>query len=147
MRSGRGIVALGRGIVLAGLVGACGLVPSLGAPAARPVGVEVSNGTDLEVTLVVNGKDAWLVPAHGQTPGPITADILGPLPWTVEARTSTGRLLTSMVVHDGDVQYLENSTRGVAKRIDLSCGRLDIWAGPPLAGPMPGPGVPGDCVP
>jgi hypothetical protein len=139
-------------VPLAGLLGACGLIPGLGAPPARPVGVEVSNGTDLEVALVVNGKDTWIVPAHGQTPGPITAEILGPMPWTVDARTSTGRLLTSMVVHDGDVQHVDlgngrSSSRSVLARVDLSCGRLDMWAGTPASGPVPGPGVPGDCVP
>ena len=30
---------------------------------------------------------------------------------------------------------------------NLSCGRLDIWSGPPLSGPPPGPGKPGDCAP
>lgn len=148
----RRIAALVCAVVLAWLVGACGLIPGFGAPVARPVGVEVSNGTDLEVTLVVNGKATWIVPAHGQTPGPITADILGPMPWTVEARTSTDRLLTSMVVHDGDVQSEDlgngrSSSRSVLARVDLSCGRLDMWAGTPASGPVPGAGVPGDCVP
>ena len=68
-------------------------------------------------------------------------------PWFVEARTASGRALLTLVVHAGDVRYQESSTRGDANRIDLSCGRLDIWAGPPLIGPMPGPGSPGDCVP
>ena len=30
-----------------------------------------------------------------------------------------------------------NSEQGVAKRLDLSCGRLDVYAGPPLLGPGP----------
>ncbi len=32
-------------------------------------------------------------------------------------------------------------------RVDLSCGRIDIWSGTPMMGPAPGPGVPGDCDP
>ena len=152
MTARRRIAALVCGVALAGFAGACGLIPGFGAPAARPVGVEVSNGTDLAVTLVVNGKVIRVVPAHDGTPSPITADVLGPMPWIVEARTSTGRLLTSMVVHDGDVQREDlgngrSSSRSVGARVDLSCGRLDVWAGTPMSGPVPGPGVPGDCVP
>ena len=56
MSARRRIAALVCWIALAGLVAGCGLIPGFGAPAARPVGVEVSNGTDLDVTLVVNGK-------------------------------------------------------------------------------------------
>jgi hypothetical protein len=35
--------------------------------------------------------------------------------------------------------------KGDGNRVDLSCGRIDVWAGPPLLGPAPGPGTPGDC--
>jgi len=152
MRGWRRIAALVRGVALAGLVAACGLLPDLSGSGARPVGVEVANATDLDVTLVVNARIIRVVNAHDRTADPITADVLGPMPWTVEARTSTGRLLTSLVVHDGDVKYEDlgngqRSAQGDGARVDLSCGRLDVWAGPPLMGPMPGPGAPGDCVP
>lgn len=110
-----------------------------------PSGLEVSNGTTLAVTIVVNGSAVAMVEPHGG----VTIDPrdLPPLPWVVEARTPSGRLLTSMAVHEGDVQYTANTSRGDATRVDLSCGRLDIWSGPPLLGPAPGPGVPGDCLP
>jgi hypothetical protein len=148
----RRIAALVCGVALAGLLGGCWFAQPLGITATHPVGVEISNGTDLDVTLVVNGKVIRVVPAHDGTPLPITADVLGPMPWTVEARTSTGRLLTSMVVHEGDVQHMDlgngrSSSRSVLARVDLSCGRLDMWAGTPASGPVPGPGVRGDCVP
>ena len=38
-----------------------------------------------------------------------------------------------------------SSTSGRAVRADLSCGRLDVWSGPPLLGPMYSPGPSGDC--
>ena len=57
-----------------------------------------------------------------------------------------------MTVRDGDLQATTNpdggsSANGIGGRIDLSCGRLDIWSGVPVIGPMPGPGSPGDCLP
>jgi hypothetical protein len=140
-------LAVASDAVLALLLGACGLISGLGAPPARPVGVEVSNGTTLPISLVVNGVVVRNIGPGDGTQEPITADVLGPMPWQVEAKSASGRVLLNLIVHEGDVQYQESSSRGVAKRIDLSCGRLDVWAGPPLIGPMPGPGVPGDCVP
>ncbi len=110
----------------------------------------INNGTTLVVALVVNGSTVSSV-APG-TQEMIAASALPPLPWNVEARSPSGRLLTSMTVHAGDVTEtaLPNGgtqSKGDAARIDLSCGRLDIWAGPPLAGPPPGSGRPGDCAP
>lgn len=142
-----GLVNVLLGAALALLLGACSLIDGAIHTPSRPVGVEVSNGTTLPITLVVNGVIVRNIGPGDGTPGPITADVLGPMPWTVEARTASGRVLLTLSVHDGDVQYQESSSRGDAARIDLSCGRLDVWAGPPLAGPMPGPGVPGDCAP
>jgi hypothetical protein len=135
------------GAVLALSLGACGLIPDSGTYTGRPVGVEVSNETTLPITVVVNGAIVRNLAPGEATQTPITAEVLGPMPWQVEARTPSGRVLLTLIVHDGDVWSGPDENHGVAKRIDLSCGRLDLWAGPPLAGPMPLPGVPGDCVP
>jgi hypothetical protein len=116
------------------------------APVRSTAGLSAANGTDLAVTLVVNGQSVATMPAHAGSLS-IPADRLPQLPWIVEARSPSGRLLTSMTVKDGDVQVYGNGSKGAAARVDLSCGRLDIWSGPPLLGPGPGPGVPGDCVP
>jgi hypothetical protein len=149
-----GIVA--SGVALTGLLGACSvldsMVPSVAPPVTRPVGVEVANATTLPIAIVVNGVIVRNIGPGDGTHEPLTADVLGPMPWHVEARTSTGRVLLKLTVNDGDIQYTDlgngmGSARGDGARVDLSCGRLDIWAGPPLIGPMPGPGVPGDCVP
>ena len=60
-----------------------------------------------------------------------------------------------MTVAPGDVRtttgpggVVEDS--GTMGRVDLSCGRLTIWAGSIVpSGPAPAasPGTPGDCVP
>jgi hypothetical protein len=80
------------------------------------------------------------------------ATSLPALPWAIEARSPSGRVLTSLTVNSGDVWQVtfpdgSVGSKGDAARVDLSCGRLDIWSGPPLAGPAPGPGSPGDCAP
>jgi hypothetical protein len=113
--------------------------------------LNISNGTTLTVTLVVNGTVvATAVP--GVAVAPIPASALPPLPWIVEARSPSGRVLTSMTVKAGDVWRsvlpdgsVEDQSDGA--RVDLSCGRLDIWSGEPMIGPAPGSGSPGDCAP
>lgn len=121
------------------------------APTPAPVAdLEISNGTTLTVALAVNGGRIASVSPH--TVERIAPSRLPPLPWKVEAQTASGRVLASMTVRAGDVTRTTNpdgswSWKGDAVRVDLSCGRLDIWSGPPLAGPVPGPGSPGDCDP
>lgn len=112
--------------------------------------LEISNGTTLVVTLAVNGRPITNVSPRAVER--ISPTRLPPLPWKVEARAASGRVLASMTIQAGDVlrtTHPDGSTswKGDAVRVDLSCGRLDIWSGPPLAGPIPGSGSPGDCDP
>jgi len=110
----------------------------------RP-GLSYSNGTTISVDVIVNGaKVATLAPGAA---GTIDAAKLPALPWTVFANTSGGRTLEALTVKQGDVVQSGETQQGVAARVDLSCGRLDLWVGPPLSGPAPGPGTPGDCNP
>lgn len=114
----------------------------------------VSNGTTLTVTLVVNGQHVGDFPPGGPAP---TIDVaaLPSLPWNVEARSPSGRVLTSMQVRPGDVQTTvgpggETDYSGLFGRVDLSCGRITIWAGdvsPSGPAPDPSSGKPGDCAP
>jgi hypothetical protein len=135
-------------VAIAASVLACGVDDS-----ARPY-LGVTNGTTLTVSLYVNGQRVGDFPPVGEDPRrPIDAALLPPLPWRVEARSPTGRLLTSMDVRPGEVTTTtgangEQSSTGTLGRVDLSSGRLDIWQGhdQPL-GPPPGPGTPGDCAP
>jgi hypothetical protein len=120
------------------------------APTGDAHDLVVSNQTTLAVTLAVNGTVIRTI--QPKTQETVLVKELPPLPWAVEARASSGRVLTSMAVRPGDVwetSMPDGSTqlKGDAVRVDLSCGRLDIWSGPPLLGPAPGPGMPGDCAP
>lgn len=139
------------------LLAGCSTTPSPSGGQGRQVvpaasmTLNISNGTTLTVMLVVNGTVvATAVP--GVAVDPIPASALPALPWVVEARSTSGRVLTSLTIHAGDVwqQPVPNGgveTTGDGARVDLSCGRLDIWSGPPMIGPAPGPGSPGDCAP
>jgi len=124
---------------------------TLGVVPPDSMSLAVNNGTTLTVSLVVNGSlIANLDPATClgcSEDDAVPASLLPPLPWQAEVRSATGRVLVSLTVHEGDVEYEASSSKGDANRVDLSCGRIDIWSGPPLLGPAPGPGTPGDCRP
>ncbi len=110
----------------------------------------VQNGSTLTVTVVVNEAPvATLKPGDcmGCGDDAMLASHLPSLPWAVQVRSPGGRVLTTLTVHDGDVVYSAGFSKGDATRVDLSCGRIDVWSGPPLLGPAPGPGTPGDCAP
>jgi hypothetical protein len=114
-------------------------------PTANAHDLVVSNQTTLAVTLAVNGSVVRTIQPNTQETFFVRE--LPPLPWAVEARAPNGRVLTSMTVRPGDVWETAGQMKGDAVRVDLSCGRLDIWSGPPLLGPAPGPGKSGDCEP
>lgn len=119
--------------------------PSTAASAPSPSGTQqpplsISNGTSIPVTLLVNGSVVETV-APGDRQDPIAAP-LPARPWTIEARSPSGRVLSTLTVAANDPI---GSTFGRAVRADLSCGRLDVWSGPPLLGPTFIPGPSGDC--
>jgi len=128
-------------------VAACTATPT---PSPQAPNLGVSNGTTLTVTLVVNGQPVAIFPPGGPEPS-INLASLPPLPWTVQAVSPSGRVLTSMQVQPGEIQPADASEHTIpAGRVDLSCGRLTIWAGdyPPSGPPPPpSPGTAGDCGP
>ncbi|MGA2513262.1 MAG: hypothetical protein ABSG37_06560 [Candidatus Limnocylindrales bacterium] len=109
-------------------------------PAPLEPPLSVSTGTSIPVTLVVNGSVVETV-APGGRQDPITAT-LPALPWTVETRSPSGRVLSTLTVSAHDP--IGNGF-GRAVRVDLSCGRLDVWSGAPLLGGTFIPGPSGDC--
>jgi hypothetical protein len=106
--------------------------------------LHANNGTPLQLVVVVNGHTDQL-PPNAQVD--LSAPNLPSLSWMAEVRTLAGRTLLSLTVRSGDIIEAANGRKGDAARVDLSCGRIDLWSGPPLLGPAPGPGTSGDCVP
>jgi hypothetical protein len=149
------VSSVGALALMTALLGACvgsGATSGSPLPAAK-MSLGVWNGSTLTVTLVVNGVTIESL-AAGQADYAIPASRLPPLPWQAEVRSPSGRVLVSLPVQEGDVWETVDSSgggasKGDANRIDLSCGRIDIWSGPPLGGPAPPPsaGSPGDCAP
>jgi hypothetical protein len=94
--------------------------------------LSIQNGTTITVTLVVNGTTVETVPL-GTQESPIKAAIPA-LPWNVETRSPSGRVLSTMTVREGDATQTTLANGGIEHqgdfaRADLSCGRLDVWAG------------------
>lgn len=142
---------IGRRFVLAVLVGAfatgCGTsdTPPLGPVPDADMSLTANNQSDRELELFVNGGKVANVPA--QTQLTVQAKDLQPLPWAAELRLPTGRTLVSLTVRSGDVVRRAEGSQAVGNRVDLSCGRIELWAVIPLGGPAPGSGKPGDCGP
>ena len=112
--------------------------------------LSISNEASIKVDLVVNGNLVETVDPTTRLDVP--ASRLPPLPWAAEARLPGGRRLVAVTVHAGDVWSRAVANGGTemsgdGARVDLSCGRIDIFSGPQPMGPAPGPGSPGDCDP
>jgi len=118
-----------------------------------PLPLAISNQSTLEVTLLVNDQVVGVY-GPGDHDQEIDPSLLPPAPWQVEVRSPTGRVLVAMDVSVGDVWSSQgppggpSGQSGAANRVDLSCGRIDIWSGPPLGGPPPPASFPAnDCEP
>jgi hypothetical protein len=133
----RGIPAI---IALATLVAACQAQPSAGIVPPDRMELSVSNLTTIEVVLVVNGATIQSVEPHSKVVVPASR-----LPPLVSQIVQAGDVW-STAIPNGGTEY-----KGVGSRVDLSCGRIDLYSttpsGPPPMGPAPGPGSSGDCDP
>lgn len=144
-RPWRALAVLARFVLPVALVAACS--PAVVA-VAKP-SLHLANGTPLTISLLVNGQAVAEYEPGAPEPS-IDSAGLPSLPWTVEARTASGRLLTSMVVAPGEVTSGGDVHQIPMGRIDLSCGRVTIYAGdfaPSGPPPAASPGVAGDCEP
>jgi hypothetical protein len=136
-------------LVLSAAVAACSVLQ----PGERPK-ITIANGTELTVALSVNGIPVGNFPPDGAGPD-VDEQELPPLPWDMEARTVSGRLLLTLHVEPGQLQVARQPDGGIhasiaMERIDLTCGTLWLWAceiTPSGPAPNPGAGQPGDCVP
>jgi len=124
-----------------------------GGPTSLPLGpvsdadmsLTANNQSDRALELYVNDIKIADVPAKSSPT--IKSQDLPPFPWNAELRLTTGRTLVSVTITSGSVVRTENGSQGVGNRVDLSCGRIELYAVIPLGGPVPGPGKPGDCGP
>ena len=153
---GRVLASLAVLVVMAG----CDAAPSPGPSEAAFVAAErpplhVFNNTTVPVVVTVNGQRIGQVGPNDASD--VDVDRLPPVPWLVEARTMSGRLLVSISVGPGDVGQHRNgdgstTIQDVSGMADLSCGRLVLFAGairPGAAGgapPAQPAGKPGDCA-
>ena len=145
--TGRGR-SLATWIALTMVLASCGL-PSQASGAGEFGDLQADNETTLPVTLVINHVAVATI-APG-TVGFVPKASLPSMPWHVEARSPSGRILVTFNAEAVDISRTFEANggamSGVGDRADLSCGRLDVWVGPPMAGPAPGPGLAGDCAP
>ena len=130
-------------VVVAVLLAACS------SPAATD-SVNISNETTIPVGVFVNGSRVAGVDPQSRVE--IPPGDLPPPPWAVDVRTLGERSLVSLDVGVNPVTRTvypdgHEVMAGPGTRVDLSCGRIDIWVGPPLLGPAPDSGTPGDCDP
>jgi len=133
-------VALVMMAFLAITLAACGTAPG---PTPSFPKLGVVNGTTLAVTVVINGRATEDVPA-GSTVSAAVLEAVPALPWTVEVKSPSGRVLATMYLGT-EVDGRSGSARA---DFDLSCGRITLWTGDvePEA-PASSGGTPGDCAP
>jgi hypothetical protein len=131
-------------------IAGCGLLPMPSVQSARPslLDIHVDNGTTRDISIMVNGVGTAVVGAKQSET--ISAATLPPGNWSIDARLPGGRNVLSFVVITADITATEDPTGagsivGAGQRVDLSCGRLDVWVAVAPLGPPPGPGTPGDC--
>lgn len=128
------------------------IVPLTGSPTpeASAPPVHAANGTTLSLTVAINGHLVGIVgPGQGAS-----FDTGGyPEPWDVALATESGRVLVDMTYQLSDIGTSFGGTNpdpgmGVGHRLDLSCGRLDVYVGGPILGGTFIPSSsPGDCDP
>src|SRR5215212_9384388 len=112
------------------------------APGLVPDGdmdLAAGNYTDRALVLFVNGESLGELGAHSERH--LRAAELPALPWHAEVRLPEGRKLSEATVASGSVERHGTGGNGVGARVDLSCGRIDIWSGFPMVGPVPGAGT------
>ncbi|HJP88387.1 MAG TPA: hypothetical protein VJ850_05070 [Candidatus Limnocylindrales bacterium] len=117
----------------------------LGPVSDADMSLTANNQSDRALELYVNDIKIADVPAKSSPT--IKSQDLPPFPWNAELRLTTGRTLVSVTITSGSVLRTESGSQGVGNRVDLSCGRIELYAVIPLGGPAPGPGKPGDCGP
>jgi hypothetical protein len=101
----------------------------------------VNNATTVALTIAVNGTVVGSV-AAGEIQNPIPT-ALPARPWTVEARSPSGRVLATLTVGPDD---RISDQAGVFNLEFLACGQIGLWAGEPIGDePFPVGATPMPC--
>jgi hypothetical protein len=124
--------------------------PSQTVPTTPVPPIRVSNTTSLALHVNVNGTQIGT-----SLPGSVRDFDPSDLrePWTVSLSTELGRVVLEMTYDLSQIGTNFGGTspdigRSVGKRVDLSCGRLDVSVASPILGPAWPPETsfpPGDC--
>jgi hypothetical protein len=139
----RGFVALG---IFAGFaVQACSPGITATPKSTATVSMErpalyVVNDTTIIVTLIVDDTVVLSVPPEVHEA--LLAARLPPLPWEVQVRSPSGVTLLRLSIRTVDPI---GSDFGRSARVDLACGTLEVWTGPPMVGGTFLPSSPGSC--
>lgn len=115
-------------------------------PPATSVDVGIVNGTSMSVGLFINDHRIADYPPGGGSIPSLDPRSLPNLPWRVEARSPSGRVLQSLTVQPGELRA-GSMTSG---SIDLACGNLELWVGDFIQKslpPAPTPEQPEACDP
>lgn len=101
------------------------------------LGLGIWNETSVPVTLAVNGQIIETVPAQG--PEHTIVAPLPSMPWTIEARSPSGRVLTQLDVEQAQINRVA--------WVVLSCGEIILWYGQATSGgpSFALPKASGDC--
>ncbi len=134
------VLTVGIGAAMLSAGGLPRLSPTESFPIDSADALHVANGTTIAISIELNGAIVATVEAN--TERDIAIAQLPPAPWTVDAISPAGRALATLSVPT--LTGVSNRS-GYGQRADLSCGRLDLWIGPPLLGPTFIAGASGDC--
>ena len=141
-------VAIGWAVVIVMLAAGCGPLAPGGVVASASVApdaaVHVTNRTTLDISLFVNGLSIGTVRAGDEIA--IEPGRLPPLPWAVEARSPSGRLVLPWHVAVGQIQKALDGTGASGATATLTCGTFSLRIGA-LGDPGPDPNPPDSCEP
>ena len=117
------------------------LVPPTSTALAGPINININNGTTVPITVAVNGAAIATEPAGGVAQ--IATGALPARPWTIEARSPSGRVLASLSV---DTNALISDRQSIGDFEVLACGELVISVGGPTSdAPHPSVASPEPC--
>jgi hypothetical protein len=130
-------------VLVLGSVACAAPIPTPAPPTLQSLAgpITIRNGTTIPVTVAVNGAVIASEPAGGIAK--IATGAVSAPPWTIEARSPSGRVLASLLVGVDDLISDQQSIGDVEY---LECGELVMWVGGPTPdAPRPSAASPQPC--